>query len=369
MINQKYRRILAPILFPLSLCYGLGVTVRNKLFDWKILKSVEFDFPVISVGNITVGGTGKTPHVEYLIELLSNKFKLGILSRGYKRLTKGFLLADKNKTHEDIGDESFQIFSKYKQIDVAVDEKRVNGIIQLKKKRKDLQVILLDDAFQHRYVKPGVSILLIDYYRPVFKDYYLPFGELRDCKDAIHRANIVIVTKVPDSIKPIEKRLWKKELKLFPYQFLYFSTYQYGKLIPVANNKNLKISLSEIKESSFALLVVAGIACPEPLVDYLKKFSKKVATLRFSDHHLYTSTDLQLIRRKFDSIQNKKKIIVTTEKDSVKLSGLTDIEYAIKDKIYYLPVRVEFLDEKKCDFDSHIVDYVAKNKKINRLHK
>lgn len=369
MIIRKYRRILAPLLLPLSLFYGLGVAVRNKLFDWKVLKSVEFDFPVIGVGNITVGGTGKTPHVEYLIELLSNKFKLGILSRGYKRLTKGFLLADKNKTHEDIGDESFQIFSKYKKIDVAVAEKRVNGIIQLKKKRKDLQVILLDDAFQHRYVKPGVSILLIDYYRPVFKDHYLPFGELRDSKDAIRRANIVVVTKVPDSIKPIEKRLWKKELNLFPYQFLYFSTYQYGRLTPVINSKSIKIPLSEIKESSFALLVVTGIAHPEPLIAYLKKFSKKVTPLHFSDHHLYTSGDLQLIRRKFNSIQDKKKIIVTTEKDSVKLSGLMNSEYALRDQIYYLPVKVKFLDEKKCDFDSNIVNYVAKNKKINRLHK
>ena len=161
MISHKNRRILAPILFPLSLLYGFGVAVRNKLFDLNLLKSVEFDFPVISVGNITVGGTGKTPHVEYLVELLKEKFKLGILSRGYKRRTKGFLLANNGITPEELGDESFQIFSKYSNVDVAVDEKRVHGINELKKVNSDLQVILLDDAFQHRYVKPGVSILLI----------------------------------------------------------------------------------------------------------------------------------------------------------------------------------------------------------------
>ncbi len=369
MIFHKYRRLFAPILVPLSLLYGFGVAIRNKLFDLNVLKSVEFNIPLISVGNITVGGTGKTPHVEYLIELLKDKFKIGILSRGYKRITKGFLMARKGITPDEIGDESYQIFSKYNDIHVAVDEKRVNGIVELRKTKKDLQVILLDDAFQHRYVKPGVSILLIDYYRPVFKDFLLPYGELREGSDAIRRAHIVIVTKVPDSIKPIEMRLWKKELKLFPYQYLYFTKYSYGDLTPVFKGKNSKISLSEIKKQSFAVLLITGIANPEPLANYIREFTRELIELHFPDHYSYTRQDSQQIQKKFEMLKSVNKIILTTEKDAVKLNKIQQFKDSYESKIFYLPVKVEFLDDSIGEFDSNIISYVTKNKKINRLYK
>ena len=209
----------------------------------RILKSVEFEFPVISVGNITVGGTGKTPHVEYLIDLLSEKFHIAFLSRGYRRKTKGFVQAGKNSGPDEIGDEPFQVHRKFQDITVAVDEKRVHGIEQLKKKNKKLQCIILDDAYQHRHVKPGLNILLIDYHRPLHKDFLLPAGDLRERIYGMHRANIVIVSKVPNNIKPIEKRIWIKDLNLFPYQFLYFTELEYGKLTPVFWEKQKELSL------------------------------------------------------------------------------------------------------------------------------
>lgn len=363
----RNRKLLSPLLIPLSLLYGFGVAVRNKLFDLNILKSFEFDLPIISVGNITVGGTGKTPHIEYLVEMLNRRFKLAVLSRGYKRNTKGFILAGKDTDPDEIGDESYQVFSKYENISVAVDEKRVHGVKELKKNYKDLQVILLDDAFQHRYIKPGVSILLIDYHRPLNKDFLLPYGQLRECRDAIRRAHIVIVTKVPDSIKPIEMRLWKKELKLYPYQFMYFTKFTYGSLIPM--DKGPEIYLSELKQRSTSLLLVTGIANPEPMVKYLTRFSNTLQTMQYPDHHNYTVKDCQIIKSNFDRLPGNQKIIVITEKDAVKLRLNSAYNPELKSKTCYLPVRVKFLNEKECDFDSNILNYVAKNKKINRLHK
>ena len=364
---SEYKKILAPVLVPLSLLYGLGVGIRNQLFNLNLLKSVEFDFPVISIGNITIGGTGKTPHVEYLIELLHSKFRVGVLSRGYKRRTKGFLLAEKGASAEALGDESYQIFNKYEDVLVAVDESRVHGIRQLKKTEKNPDVILLDDAFQHRYVMPGVSILLIDYYRPIFKDHLLPWGELRERRDAVRRANIVIVTKVPDTIKPIEKRLWKKELDLFPYQYLYFTRFSYGLLTPLI--KGVEVSLKDMKKRGTVILLVTGIANPRPLLDYLKKYSKEVFPLRFPDHHDYTSEDCRLIEKRFEKIKSAEKIMITTEKDAGKLRNIMSSQDGLGSRAYYLPVKIKFSEDKESEFNRLILNYVAKNKKINRLHK
>lgn len=367
MSIHKLRRSLSPLLLPFSLFYGIAVSVRNKLFDLHILKSTTFNFPVISVGNITVGGTGKTPHVEYLVELLSKKFRVSILSRGYKRKTKGFHLADKKSTPEEIGDESFQVFSKFRNVTVAVDEDRVHGIHELKKKIPDLQAVILDDAFQHRYVTPGVSIVLIDYYRPIHQDCFLPAGNLRESTYAIKRANIVIVTKVPEHIKPIEKRLWKKDLKLFPYQFLYFTTFGYGRLIPVFKSNKQTFSMEDIGDAS--VLLVTGIANPAPLLEKVTSCENEVFKMYFPDHHDYNETDLNAIKNKYEKLKREKKIIITTEKDAIKLGKLAHVDRTIKEKMYYLPVHVKFLDDKQGEFDTNIINYVATNKEINRLHK
>ena len=222
-INKKLR--------PLSWLYGLGVGFRNMLFEAGILKSQTYATPVISVGNITVGGTGKTPHVEYLIRLLKDKTNLAVLSRGYKRKSRGFLLADNDSTMYDIGDEPFQIKQKFPDITVAVDKKRTRGISRLinGEAGKDIDVILLDDAFQHRYVRAGISILLVDYHRLIIYDELLPSGRLREPVGSKDRADIVIVTKCPPDIKPMDYRVITKAMALYPYQQLYFSTHEYSR--------------------------------------------------------------------------------------------------------------------------------------------
>jgi tetraacyldisaccharide 4'-kinase len=369
MASRKLRRTLSPLLFPFSLLYGIAVSVRNKLFDLKILKSTEFDFPVISVGNITVGGTGKTPHVEYLVELLSKKFQICVLSRGYKRKTKGFMLADKNSTAITIGDEPYQMYSKYNYVTIAVDENRVHGINELKKQYSNLQAVILDDAFQHRHVKPGVSILLIDYNRPMFKDYILPAGDLRESRHSKKRANIVIVTKVPDDIKPIDKRLWIKKLKLYPYQFLYFSSFEYGKLIALFHGNKRNLSLAEIKNSDASVLLLTGIANPTPLVNEIKSGKNEVIHMQLPDHHNYSEHDLRTINQKFNNLSRKNKCILTTEKDAMKFEKLIQDDSNIKNSMYYLSIKVKFLDDKQEEFDAIITNYIATNKEINRLHK
>ena len=368
MASHKLRKILAPVLFPLALLYGFATSVRNKLYNLGILKSTEFDFPVISVGNITVGGTGKTPHVEYLLDLLGDKFEVAFLSRGYKRKTKGFILANGNSSPETIGDEPFQIFRKYKHVKIAVDENRVHGIEELMNTEKPPRCVILDDAYQHRRVAPGVNIALIDYHRPMHRDYLLPLGDLRESKYGIHRANIVIVTKVPHEIKPIEKRLWIKELNLFPYQFLYFTAVHYGNLIPVFNTRKKQIKLEEISQNEYAVVLITGIANPLPLAQKVMMHCKELEEMQFPDHYEYTSRDINKILLKLQTLKAKNKLVITTEKDAVKLRCLKAVHDALKDNIYYIPVKIRFLDEKGKEFDSNIYEFVRKNKKISRLH-
>lgn len=369
MSHQKVRSRFGFLLYPLSLIYGLVVRFRNALFDLNILKSTSFDFPVICIGNITVGGTGKTPHVEYLLDLLHKKFNIAVLSRGYKRKTKGYLVADNTATPYSIGDEPYQLHKKFKKATVAVNEDRVEGIRKLQNDVKNLQGVILDDAFQHRYVKPGLNILLVDYYRPVFSDSYLPYGMLRDHRKQIHRANIVIVTKVPKEIKPIEKRLWIKNLGLFPYQYLFFSSFEYGELTPVFGSKKRQLDMKNLKEAKAKILLLSGIANPEPLKIHLTKNNLEVNMLKFPDHYNYTLEDTKVIKKEFQEIKSKKKLIITTEKDAVKLQYLKDFPRSLKEKMYYLPVKVKLLDGKQTEFEKLIIHYVKKNKEINRLYR
>lgn len=369
MALPVWRRLLFPLLFPLSMVYGIITNIRNLLFDLKVLKSLEFDFPVISVGNITVGGTGKTPHVEYLVDLLTDTFKVGMLSRGYRRKTKGYLEAGKNSTPEEIGDEPYQIYSKYPNIKVAVDSDRVGGIKKMIQSNGHLQAIILDDAFQHRYVKPGVSILLIDYNRPIHKDCLLPAGDLRESADAIDRANIVIITKVPEHIKPIEKRIWIKQMNLYPYQYLYFTCFQYGNLVSVFHPKRKPVPLEELKKTENSVLMVSGIANPASFKEEIEKYCCNTQSLFFPDHHDFCINDLAEIRAKSDAMTGKNKIIVITEKDAVKIRSLDFDDKSLKDSIYYLPIRVKFADGADDEFNRNIFEYVRSNKKISRLRR
>jgi tetraacyldisaccharide 4'-kinase len=355
-----YKLLLAPLAF----LYGFVVYVRNYLFDIKVLKSTSFNLPVICIGNLTVGGTGKTPHVEYLISELESNFKLATLSRGYKRKTKGFILANETSNALQIGDEPFQIFLKFPKVTVAVDENRVRGINNLINLQPDIDIILLDDAFQHRYVKPGISILLVDYNNLVTKDYFLPLGRLRDSVSQLHRADMVIVTKCPDDMKPIDQRIVTKELNLFPYQNIYFTKLKYGELKPVFTDSVYdKKVLADC--STFA---VAGIANPTPFFNHLEKKSTLVNTISLPDHFNFTEKKIKAIFDNFSGVTEKNKLIVTTEKDAMRLRGFNDLSTDIKQSLYYIPIEIEFLNELAEDFNKKIRAYVRKSKRNNSLH-
>ncbi len=363
--------ILKILLYPLSLLYGFIVGVRNLLFDIKILKSKGFKIPIIAVGNITVGGTGKTPHIEYLIQLLQNDFKIATLSRGYKRKSKGFILADNNATAKQIGDEPMQIKRKFPNILVAVDKKRVNGVQNLLKHQsgKDLQVILLDDAYQHRYIKPGLSILLMDYNRLITRDHILPYGRLRESANEKVRANIIIVTKTPADMTPIQQRIITKEIDALPFQHLYFTTLSYGAVQPVFSQDTSVIKAQEILENkNIAILLVTGIANPKPLRDYLSKFSRQIKEIQFPDHYHFKTKDIKKIEREFKQIDATHKLIITTEKDATRFLEMNIESKVIQEAMFYIPLEIKFMGDKKEKFDNKILNYIKKNRRSSNLH-
>jgi len=370
--------LLKIILYLLSIIYQLIVIVRNKLFDLKLLKSVEFSTPIISVGNLTVGGTGKTPHIEYLAAILSkSNLEVAVLSRGYKRKTKGFRLADMASTVTEIGDEPMQIKQKYPSIEVAVDENRVRGIEKLQSMYKKLCVVLLDDAFQHRYVKPGLSILLTDFHRPYFEDKMLPLGRLRENISESVRAQIIIVSKTPDDIKPIDKRIVIKKIKPYPFQNVYFTSIKYGNLIPVQEfiqRKAYQIELNaDFIAKNYQILLITGIANPFTLNEYLKKYSQQIDLMEFADHYQFKPKDIKQIAHSFALLKQNTQntIIVTTEKDVLRLQNLA-LKNEFKEMdlpIYYIPIEIEFLDNTKEEFDNQIIGYVRTNKSYDGFFK
>ncbi len=346
------------LLYPISLLYGVSLYLRNLLFDWRILSSKEFDFPVISVGNLSVGGVGKTPHVEHLIRLLRKDFKVATLSRGYKRNTKGFYIANKKSTFLEIGDEPLQFYNKFHPIPVAVDEKRVRGIKQLKENNSSLNVILLDDAYQHRYVKPGINILVTNYSDLYINDYMLPFGRLREWKCGSNRADIIIVSKCPKMLSPIDRRGIKEDINPKTYQEIYFSYLEYGNLKPFTDSA--KKMLNEFNKKSHVLLLT-GIAKPQPLFNYVNKNFKSVVHLRFKDHHNFSNIDLTQIKNSFNQINENNKLIITTEKDIMRLS-LPNIKEKIENlPIYYLPIEVKFHGDDEEEFNKQVIKYVRAN--------
>lgn len=356
-------------LYPVSWLYGTVVTLRNKLFDWGTLRSKSFDVPIICIGNIAVGGTGKTPHTEYLIKLLHENYRVAVLSRGYKRHTKGFLLADEKSTARTIGDEPYQIKSKFPDVCVAVDANRCRGIEKLLTlKEPGVEVILLDDAFQHRYVKADINILLTDYHRLFCDDTLLPAGRLRESNQGKNRAQIVIVTKCPANIKPIDFNIINKRLGLYPYQQLYFSSLRYGNL------KAVFPAVAPVKERSLSslapteqVLLVTGIASPAPLVEEIKTFTQNIDLLSFGDHHEFTARDVMLIKERFGALQGKQRLIITTEKDATRLLHHPAIDEELKAHIYALPVEIEILQNQQDNFNQHIIGYVRKNTRNSRL--
>ncbi len=331
------------LLLPLSKLYGFVTAVRNKLFDWNILKSQEFPVPVVVVGNLAVGGTGKTPHTEFIVEALRHSYHIGVLSRGYKRSTKGFVMADSRCTPRDIGDEPFQIYSKFsKDVSVAVCEDRCRGIREMLRLDPSINLIILDDAFQHRYVKPKVAVVVTEYSRPVFEDKMLPYGRLRESLKGLDRADIVVVSKCPDNLQPIEYSLFAKNLNLFPYQSLFFSKFIYGDLLPMFPGESIATPDLSWLTWDDAILSISGIGNPKPFVKYLKSFAARVKVNLFPDHHNYTRRDIELIVSRFNSLKGRTRILVTTEKDAVRLINSPYFPRELRKYAFYLPIKVDF---------------------------
>ena len=351
-------------LLPLSWIYGSIVRFRNWLFDIGLMKSQAFSIPVISVGNITVGGSGKTPHVEYLIRLLHDRAKIAVLSRGYKRKSHGYVLADENTGMSEIGDEPYQMHRKFPDIYVAVDAKRKRGIenLQHNENTKDVDVVLLDDAFQHRYVKPGINILLVDYHRLIIYDKMLPAGRLREPLKGKSRADIVIITKCPKDLKPMEFRVLTKAMDLYPFQKLYFTCIDYEAPKGVFTDK----TLSELHD--YNVLLLTGIASPKQMEHDLKPTVKQMVSLSFGDHHRFKGKDAERINQAFEALPEPR-IIITTEKDAVRLRETDGLSQRAKENMYELPIKVSFMLEREDNFNDKIISYVHKNSRNSILAK
>ncbi|UUC47116.1 tetraacyldisaccharide 4'-kinase [Flavobacterium cerinum] len=332
---------LRKILFPFSILYGCITGVRNFLYDNGILKSQSFTIPVIAVGNLSVGGTGKTPQIEYLIRLLSGNYKVATLSRGYKRKSEGFVLADKTANAAILGDEPYQFYRKFPDVSVAVDANRCNGITQLLTLSEKPEVILLDDAYQHRKVKAGFYILLTAYDDLYIDDLILPAGNLRESRKGVERAAIIVVTKCPETLTQTQQNQIRTRLKLKPEQQLFFTYIKYD--AKVFSEKE-SLSVDNLDRNAFAL--VAGIAKPQPFFEYLS--GKADQCMTFPDHHEFTDKDIAMIREKAGA-----KKIITTEKDYVRLQGKLPSE-----QLFYLPIVSAFLNNEN-DFDKTILDYVG----------
>jgi len=327
------------LLLPLGLLYGLVTWFRNKLFDWKILPSKKFDFPVVAIGNLSMGGSGKTPFTEYVIRKLQQKHKLATLSRGYGRKTKGFLLADEHSTAFTIGDEPMQYFTKFKNIAVAVDEKRNRGIEKLKKEIPELDIVLLDDAYQHRYTQAGLNILITDFYKLYSDDYVFPAGRLREFRSGAKRADIVVVSKTPVVLSPITRRRIADDLKLKKNQLLLFSKIEYGELKPFF------AAIQPLKKRYTQIVLFTGIANNYPLQDYLKQMCSELTVLSFPDHHIYKPKDIERITTTFRELFSQNKILVTTEKDAMRLHSCCEaIDMFSGIPFYYLPIQMVFHD-------------------------
>lgn len=347
---------------PLSWLYGLGVDTRNALFDMGVLPSVSYDIPIINVGNITVGGTGKTPTVEYLIRLLAGQYRVAVLSRGYKRRTKGYILSTKASTMEEIGDEPWQIKQKFPDIYVAVDANRRRGIERLMtdEATKDVEVILLDDAYQHRYVKAGHNILLVDYHRIISDDCLLPAGRLRERASSSNRASTIIVTKCPQHINAMGFRVILSSLNIRPYQQLFFSTFTYETMYQLWGDGSLEPDT--LRKDNTHVLLLTGIGNPRQMEQDVRRYVQHISPLTFPDHHYFSQRDVETINQALKDLPQPH-IIITTEKDAARLLHLQGLTEEVKQSTYVLPIGISIMRNEKEKLDKTIKDYVRENKR------
>ena len=343
--------LLRKIVYPFSLLYGLITSIRNYLYNNNILKPNQFKTPTIVVGNLSVGGTGKTPQIEYLIRLLQKDYKIAVLSRGYKRKSKGFIIADENVSAEIIGDEPFQYYKKFPSIIVSVDADRTNGIKQLEALDNPPDIILLDDAFQHRKVKGGFNILLTSYNNLYVNDSMLPTGTLREIASGAKRAQIIIVTKCPTNLSEDEQFEISKKLNPTLEQTVFFTTIEYDNELKGTSN----INLSDLENTE--ILLVTGIANPTPLTEYLKDKKIKFKHLKYPDHYHFKKSDIAEISSEFNLLQSNNKVVLTTEKDYVRI-------FASLQNLNYILIKTKFV-QKKTNFDKLIIKYVEQSSRYS----
>jgi len=334
-------KLLRKLLFPIVPVYHSITWMRNLCYDTGVFKSKSYEIPIICVGNLSVGGTGKTPMIAYLIGLLQEDYKVATLSRGYKRSTKGFQIGNAESSAASIGDEPFQLYRKFKDIVVSVDSDRQNGISKLRDMEPPVDIILLDDAFQHRKVKAGLNILLSTYDKLYINDFALPTGNLREPRSGAKRADIIVITKCPNTLSEANKKAVVKQLKPLPNQVVLFSEIRYSDEIHAIGGQK---PLSYLKGKKFTL--VTGIANAKPLLDFLNKEAYSFEHLNFKDHHAFSEAEIKTI--------NSKGVILTTEKDFTRLKDKMD-----SNKLYYLPIDIAVSESET--FKTSILDFVVSN--------
>ena len=352
------------LLLPIAWIYSVVLFIRHKMYDWGVLKSKKFDLPVICVGNIALGGTGKTPHTEYIVSLLREKYKVAVLSRGYRRKSEGFVIANKDCSYEDVGDEPLQ-YCKYDGVVVAVDEKRCNGVKHLLALDEKPELVILDDAFQHRQVKAGLNIVLTDYSKLFTSDSLVPSGTLRDIKSAVKRSDIIVVTKGPSVLSPYDRRDVMDKLQ--PYitnnQLVCFSHIVFKDAVPF----NETAEQTDIKKQKDVILFT-GVANSHPLEEFLSRSFSRIVVFKFADHHAFTSEDIDRIVGHFESIIGKRKVIITTEKDAMRLKNTELLSAFDNIPLYYIPIKVRFNNDDGEKFEKKVLNYVRENITDDGVH-
>ncbi len=351
--SQYIGRLFRLLLYPLSLLYGLITWFRNRLYDKGILSEIEFDIPTIAVGNLSVGGTGKTPHVEYLIRLLQYEYYVATLSRGYNRKTQGYLFADEEDTALTIGDEPMQFYKKFPDISISVGEERALALPQLLMDAPETEVVILDDAFQHRSVKPGINVMVTEFHHLFTQDHIVPFGRLRESRSGYKRADCIIVSKCPKELSVTEREEVLGEIKPLPRQAVFFTAIKYGRCYHYLSGE------TEHLLPDTGVVVACGIANPNPLLEELKYRVGELKLLRFPDHHFYSNEDLDKMENALSQLKSDYKVLLTTEKDAARLDLFREKIREKKLPLVIISLNIYFLFKEKPYFDQYILDYMS----------
>lgn len=350
MFYDFFLRSFRLVLLPISLLYWLAIYIRNLLYDKQLIRSATFGLPLISVGNLAIGGTGKSPMVEYLVSLLKSHYQVATLSRGYRRRTKGYALATPESTALDIGDEPLALYRKFPDIPIAVGEERLLAIPELLHDHPTIQAILLDDAFQHRTIEAGLNILLTEYNNLFTRDFYLPTGDLRDLKRRYKEAEIIVVTKCKEALSEFEKNKLILEINPVAEQKIFFTKLSYG--TPYHLFDKTPVSLS----SQLEVLLVTGISNPVPLKKWVESQTQSYQLLQYRDHHIFTLEDLRDIKKEFQKLATSQSLILTTEKDAVRLEKFAEDFKGLP--IFVVPIRHEFLFNEQTEFDHTVISFL-----------